>query len=257
MTNICPDCGETIKGNPNFHAKKHASSVAVMEPRSRRGQERQRVTVLTPLEQIRKIPNSGADDSTGAWCYYIRPGGATLRDVLGLSPNGGVPENASPKMRGRYGMNSELYRQKLRNKGYIPIGSKLDQNAVRMVVKEMAKNREEAIWEMEDEIAECDRVITENADPRWTPTYKRRKQAALKRKATLEAPFDGDALVAQLDEISRAQRMASVPEATMQVFREMIGEANDKMVAYFAQNTGKNKGDSGESFTGQDFIDAD
>ena len=258
--NICPDCNEEIKGNPAFHAKKHGS-VAVAErpsgPRSQRARERARVTTLTPLEQIRKVPNSGADDSTGAWAYYLRPGGATLRDVLILYPNGGIPEDANPKMRQRFGMNADLYRAKQRQKGFEFLGSKLNRDAVRKVVQEMAKNRQEAIYEMQDEIDDCDNVIDNSDRPDIRDLYKRRKLAAQKRLATLEAKFDPDALVAELDEISRAQRMANVPANILQVMREMVGEANENMVAYFQANTGKNKGDQGDSFTGQDFIDAD
>lgn len=254
----CSNCNGEFDGRGiKAHEAACGGGVAVMEPRSKRARERARVAVMTPLEQIRKIPNSGADDSTGAWCYYIRPGGATLRDVLGLSPNGGVPEGASPKMRGRFGMNSELYRQKLRDKGYIPIGSRLDQKAVRMIVQEMAKNRQEAVYEMEDEIDECDNVIKNSDRPDIRDLYKRRRAAAVTRKAMLEAKFDPDALVAELDEISRAQRLAAVPSNILQVMREMVGEVNEKMVTYFAHNTGKNKGDSGEDFTGREFIDAD
>ena len=258
--NICPDCNEEIKGNPSFHAKKHASSVAVAErldgPRSRKFRDRSNVPTLTPLEQIRRIPNSGADDATGAWCYYIRPGGQTLREVLGLSPNGGVPDTANPRMRQRYGMNSELYRSKLRAKGYTPIGSKLDANAMKLVVQEMAKNREEGIWEMEDQIAESDRIIENSDRPDIRDLEKRRREAARKRLAMLQQKWDPKDLLAELEEIARMQRMANVPDSLLQVLREEISAANAKLLTYFRSNS-TGMGDAGESFTGQDVIDAD
>ena len=255
---ICPDCNEEVKGNPAFHAKKHGN-VAVAErtgPRSAKFRGRTEGNVLTALEQIRRIPNSGADDSTGAWCYYIRPGGATIREVLGLSPNGGVPDTANPRMRGRFGMNSELYRAKLREKGFIPIGSKLDANAMKMVVAEMKKNRQEAIWEMQDEIDECDRVITGSGDPRFVPLYKQRRAAAQKRLAILMEELDVKALLEELNEIARMQRMANVPDSVLQVMREEIGAANAQLLSYFKANKGAG-GDSGAEFSGKDFIDAD
>ena len=257
----CPDCGETIKGNPNFHAKKHASSVAVMErpePRSQRGRERRQAPVLTPLEQIRPLPSG----TTGASAYYLRPGGATIRDVLIVYPNGGIPESASPKMRARFGMNADEYRSKQRRKGFTYLGTRLDKNSVRLIVEEIAKNRQEAIWEMEDELDECERVIGGDGDPKWIPLYKQRRAAALKRKATLEAEWDPDKLVADLDEISRAQRLANVDPNIRAVMAEMIGEANEKMLAYFSDakrdpHMVRGGGAEGEDFSGRDFIDAD
>lgn len=255
----CPDCNEEIKGNPNFHAKKHQSSVAVAErtgPRSAKFRGRGEGVTLTPMEQIRRIPHSGADDSTGAWCYYIRPGGKTLREVLGLSPNGGVPDTANPKMRGRFGMNSELYQAKLRAKGFIPIGSKLDSRAMKMVVDEMTKNRQEGIWEMQDQIDECDQVIANSDRPDIRDLEKRKKAAAQKRLAMLEQEIDPEELLAELNEIARMQRMANVPASVLQVMREEIGAANAQLLSYFKANKGAG-GDSGAEFTGKDFIDAD
>jgi len=257
----CPDCNEEIKGNPAWHAKKHASSVAVAErpegPRSRKGRERRQIAVLSPLEQIRPLPAG----TTGASAYYLRPGGATIRDVLIISPNGGIPENADPRMRARFGMNHELYRAKALQKGHVFLGTKLDQRAVRMIVEEMAKNRQEAIWEMEDEIDECDQVIQNSDKPDIRDLYKRRKAAATTRKATLEAKFDPDALVAELDEISRAQRLAGIDPNILAVMREMIGDVNEKMVAHFSAPRDKHMvrggGQADTDFQGQDFIDAD
>lgn len=261
MSNICPECNEVLKGNPAFHAKKHGG-VAVAErpePRSRKGRERRQIPVLTPLEQIRPLPSG----TSGASAYYLRPGGATIRDVLIIYPNGGVPENTSAKMRHRFGMNADEYRAKQARKGFTYLGTKLDRHSIGLIVKEIAKNRQEAIYEMEDMIEECDHVMQTTSDPKWIPLYRQQKSAAERRLAMLTAQWDPEVLAEELNEISRAQRLANVDPNVRAVISEMIGEANNEMMAYFAnakrpaKNVVRGGGSDDDFADGQDFIDAD
>mgnify|MGYP001596125551 CR=1 FL=1 len=104
----CNDCGKEFKDGRglNLHALTHkGGTVAVAEKpipgqqRSERGKRRYTEAVLTPLEQIRMQPMN----ITGAWCYFIRPDGATIRDALFVSPNGGIPDMDDPRLRAKYG----------------------------------------------------------------------------------------------------------------------------------------------------------
>lgn len=274
----CPDCNEEIKGNPAFHAKKHASAVAVAErPRSQRGQRLRGDRVLTPLDQIRMAPTGG----TSAHAYYLRPDGATIRDALVISPNGGVPDIEDQRLRARYGANASHYRDLARAKGFEFLGEKLTPDGVRKLVNTLAKNREDELLFCQEEIEDCDQVIANSDLPQIRDQAKRRKVQFERRINTMLAPFDADALLEELEEIARAQMLANVDPNVMKVMRAMIGEVNERMakaISRFTQGkqsggivTGvgddasmgaaprgqKSRGNSGADFSGSDFIDAD
>ena len=54
----------------------------------------------------------------------------------------------------------------------------------------------------------------------------------------LRAPWDPDALVLELNDIARAQRLANIDPNVLSVMREMIGEVNERtreLVKHFAR----------------------
>lgn len=253
------------------------SETAVQEavagvPRSRRGRERHAGKELTPLDEIRMTPAG----TTGAWCYYLRPDGATIRDILVISPNGGVPNMNDQRLRARYGTNAAEYQQKARAKGYEVVGPALTPNAVRRIVEILAENREDEVLYCEDEIANCQAVVNTADRPEVRDQARKRRGQYERRLEVLQRPFDPDALLNELNEIARAQRLANIDPNVLAVMREMVGEVNATMadaVARFStgkqaeqdpEMTGTPRGrrvkqaDAGAEFaTGKDFIDAD
>lgn len=273
----CPDCGENVKGRVDWHQRKHAKETTpvaevqetvVQGPRSRRAQRKYAAATPTPMEQIRVMPGG----VTGAWAYYLdtRPeAGATIRDILHLYPNGGIPDHADPRMRARYGTNAELYRARQARKGFKYIGQKLTTESVRELVALMERNRQEEIDFMLDEIDDADRQLGNGMHPEWYHVMRQRKAKAAQRIEMLQQEWDPEALVADLDEISRAQRMASIDPNVLAVMREMVGEVNGKFaeaVQHFSRGKAKEDpelagvavrggGGGGSEFAGVDFVD--
>ena len=243
----------------------------VIEPRSERGRRRYAEQVLTPLDQIRMQPNG----VTGAWAYFLRSDGATIRDALILAPNGGAPP-AADDPKGKFGTNASYFRERAQAKGLTYLGQRLDTRAVRLLVETLAKNRGDELLFVEDEIAEQDNILANAESAREREIAHKRKRQYQVRLDTLNQPFDPDALVAELDEISRAQRLANIDPNVLAVMREMVGEVNEKFAGMVTRfSTGKTSIDpemaptgvrtrrarggaaASESFAGVDFIDAD
>lgn len=223
---VCSKCGEDKKaqGFAMHVAACKGGGVAVMErpePRSRRARTKYAEASPTPLQQIRQFP-SGV---IGPSCYYLRPGGATIRDVLIVSPNGGIPDMADEKLRGRYGRNADVYRSKAARKGFKYLGVKLDMNAVRAIVEEIAKNLPEEIAYMKDEIDDCEHQLATVENPGWRDVYRKKKARALARLETLTQDWDPERLVQELEEISQAQRLSKLDPEMLRVMREMVGDA--------------------------------
>ena len=224
------------------------------QPRSSRGRSRANVVGMTPLEQIRKIPGYSGVDHTGAWAYYLRPEGATIRDALILYPNGGVPEMDDDRMRARYGTNAEYYRSRQAQKGFEFIGPSLTEHGVRRLVEILAANRDDEILFVEDEIANCADTIANADRPEIRDQARKRLRLFEQRLDTLRAPFDPDALLGELKEIARAQQLAAVPPAVLRVMKSMIGDVNDRMVEAF-QNT-RSMGEGGPTRRSRSGADA-
>lgn len=226
----CKVCGKELQRGLAMHEKACASKggVAVMDgpvpgqPRSERGRRRYEGRVVEPIDQIRMQPAG----LKGAWCYALRPEGATIPDALILVPNGGAPDD-DPK--GRFGTNSAYFRERMQAKGHIYVGQKLTMQAVRQLVDILARNRQDEILFVEDEIANEQHTIENSDNPRDREIARRRKSQYQKRLEMLNQPFDPDALVAELDEIARAQRLSQIDPAILSVMKEYVGEQNEKI----------------------------
>lgn len=274
---ICPQCqGEysNVGAHKRFCT---GGGVAVAErpkyegPRSQRGKARYERQIVEPIDQIRMQP-SGV---TGAWSYYLRPDGATIREALVLYPNGGAPSQIDdPK--GKYGTNADYFRARQARKGFVYLGQRLDTRAVTMLVETLAKNREDYVIFLEDSIAEADQQLENTDDPQVRDQCRKRKGAFTSLLNEANAKWEPEALVDELNEIARAQRMANVDPSVLQVVRELIGEASNKTMTYVQRfNTGRQSDPDGaptgvkttrhrgmaaeasQSMTGPDFIDVD
>src|SRR5690349_18207683 len=157
---ICPQCqGEysNVGAHKRFCT---GGGVAVAErpkyegPRSQRGKRLYERQIVEPIDQIRMQP-SGV---TGAWAYYLRPDGATIREALVLYPNGGAP-SAIDDPKGKFATNASYFRDRQKRKGFEYLGQRLDSSAVRKLVQTIEANRPDYILFLEDMIAECEQTL--------------------------------------------------------------------------------------------------
>lgn len=215
-----------------------ADTVALSnEDRAERAAARRRgrSAELTPLQQMRPFnPNSVPDKSAGA--YYLRPLGATIGDVLIWYPNGAKHDRQyDPK--GRYSENADYYQMRQRAKGFEYVGPTLTREGARRLVEILEANRDAEVERLEDEIAECT-VTVENSDlPQTRELYRRRRQQLSVRLERVRKPFDPDALVSELEEIARAQRMARVAPEVLAVMKEMMEAQSSRFTEALARFT--------------------
>lgn len=272
---ICPQCQGEYKSVPAHARYCRGGGVAVAErptgPRSERGKRLYERAIVEPIDQIRMQP-AGV---TGAWAYYLRPDGATIREALVLYPNGGAP-NAIDDPKGKFGTNAAYFRERQRRKGFEYLGQRLDTTGVRRLVETIERNRPDYILFLEDMIADCEQTLTNTDSPQVRDQARKRRGAFQSLLNEANAPFDADRMLAELDEIAQAQRMANVDPAILQVMREMIGEANNRTMALVQRfNAGRQSDPDGapsgvratrsrgmaaqdsEAMHGQAFIDAD
>lgn len=220
-----------------------AEKPVAAKPRTDRGRRRMlgNGRALTPLEQIRAVPNSGTGTLTGAWAYYINPDGATIRDALILYPNGGIPPATVQNYR-KYGENADLYRARQARKGLEFVGSNLTAEGVRRLIEVLRTNQPDEVLDLEDQIAECEQDIANSDRPDWRDNQKKRRAQLQQRLDYVKAPLDADGLTAELNDIARAQRMAKVSPETLLVMREMLGELEARQSATFNAALEKFKG---------------
>lgn len=196
-------------------------------PRSNRGRRELQGDALTPLEQVRIIPSSrdvNFTEVTNAWAYYIRQDGATIRDALILYPNGGVPEVDDQKKRAQHGRNAEYFRARQLRKGFEYIGPRLTIAGVKRLVEVIMGNREDEILYCEDEVVNCQSTIENNDRPEVRDQARKRKYQFEKRLEYLRQDIDAEAMVAELDDIAKAQELASLDPKLARILRQMVGE---------------------------------
>lgn len=254
----CSRCGEEFDGRGlRWHEAKCSGSGAVavaekpaeskvseavpFQPRSKRGRRQYAADAPTALSQIRVNPHAGnMADSTGAWAYYLRPDGATIRDALVLYPNGGIPEIDDEKRRARFGTNASYYRERQRAKGFEYLGPVLTEAAVKRVVETVYANREDEILFCEDEIANCEYTISSSDVPDIRDQARKRRGQLERRLAILRQDVDSEKMAKELEEIARAQEMASLDPKLLRVMRQYVGEMTETMKAAIAKfSTGK------------------
>ena len=258
---------ETVEAREAIELKRENDAIKAGMRQSTRGRRRYDDTVQRPIDQIRQIPGGNGADATGAWAYYLRPDGATIRDALILCPNGGIPEMEDERLRARYGTNAEYYRTRQARKGFEYIGPHLREEGIRKLLQVLLANKEDEILFLQEEINDAKDVVKGSDRPEVRDQGRRRIRQLTKRMETIQQGFDPDELEAELKDIARAQQLALVPPAVMRVMRSMIGEVNERVaaqVAVFQQGKGvaepapvrmSGGGDHGADFMGKDSID--
>lgn len=215
---------------------------AVQEERATRALERRqgRGTVLSALDQMRPSNVQGTPDKS-AGAYYLRPEGATIADALIYYPNGAqLSREDDPK--GRYSENASYYQERQRRKGFEYVGPTLTIAGAKRLVEILEANQGEEVERLEDEIALCEQTVKNTDRPDVRDHERRRKGQLQARLDRVRTPLDPDALVKQLEDIARAQRMASMPPQVLQVMREMLAEQGksirDDLIARFTKDAG-------------------
>lgn len=238
----CSNCNGEFKAIHLHMPHCKGGGVAVMDgpqpfqPRSKRGQRQNAMDVPRALDQIRINPHNRAGvEATGAWAYYLNPDGATIRDALILYPNGGIPEVDDPKKRAKFGTNASYYRDRQRSKGKEYLGPVLTQESVQRLVDTIYRNREDEILFCEDEIANCDYTIANADTPSVRDQARRRRGQFQRRLENLQQDLDPEAMASELNEIARAQEMASLDPKMLRVMRQYIGEMGETMKAALAR----------------------
>jgi hypothetical protein len=266
----CPDCGNHFQSKAHKEACGEKVNAGPVEPpRSERGRRlRGEADLQRPIDQIRVIPGSNGVDATGAWAYYIRPDGATIRDALILCPNGGIPEMEDERLKARYGTNAEYYRNRQRRKGFEYVGPHLREDGIRRLLQVMEANREDEVLYLQEEMSDAGEVIRNSDRPEVRDQAKKRVRQLQRRLDTIQQGFDPVALESELKDIARAQQLAQVPPAVLRVMRSMIGEVNERVaeqVAVFQRGKGAGEasparmfsggGDHGADFVGKDSLE--
>lgn len=247
----CPDCGKPVgalaQHKPFCSARKEEAAVTVVEKlpegvqiRSRRGRQRYQEAILRPIDQIPMPPGGGDIEATGAWAYYLRPDGATITDALMLYPNGGIPDVDDPRLRARYGENHMYYRERQARKGFEFVGQTLTEAGIKRLIEILANNREDEILFCEDEIANCQQVVSGADRPEIRDQARKRRRQFEQRLEYLQQPLNPEELTEELNEIARAQMLAKVDPNVLRVMRSMIGEVNDRMATAIAKFQGGN-----------------
>lgn len=233
------------------------SVTAVAEPRSERGRRMRTTQTLRPIDQIPIPPGGGNVEGTGAWAYYLRTDGATISDTLVIYPNGGVPELPDRRMADRYGANAIYYRTRQASKGIEYVGQKLTEQGVKRLVEILADNREDEILFCEDELAGAQNVGDTSDRPEVRDQARKRERQFEARLAYLRQPLDPEALISELNDIARAQQLASIDPALLSVMRAEVSERVAEGIARFRKTPSRSSGtEAGFDATGVDSIDS-
>lgn len=219
-------------------AAKKAGDTESLEERAARALARRNggTRPLTPLEQIRPYDQAGVPDHSAA-AYYLRPEGATIGDVLIYWPNGArLSRRDDPK--GHYSEGADMYQAMMARKGFEYVGPTLTKEGARRLVEIIESNRDAEVERLEDEIALCQYTIQNTDRPEVRDQQRARRDQFQRRLDRVMAPFDPDALVDELSEIARAQRMARISPDMLEVMQEIVEERSAKfeeMVARFTK----------------------
>lgn len=211
----------------------------------RRSREQGRGRLTSPIDQVRMAGNYGPTvDAVGAHSYWIRLDGATIMDALILNPNGGRPpvigDDRQRRRRARLGNNSEYFRAKQEAKRdpdgnplFEYIGPSLTEKTVRRLVEVIMANREDEILYVTEEIEDAERS-RENADrPEIRQQARRRIEQLSRRKGYLEQEINPEEMLEELNALSRAQRLRSLPAGMLEIINEVVGDAERRLDARY------------------------
>lgn len=192
----------------------------------------------SPFEQVRRFNRhmGGETIAETSYAYYLRPEGATISDILVVSPNGArqdIPPGTDQrvaKRRRALSTNAEYYRGRESRKGHIYIGPKLTEEGIKMLVEIMERNRGDEIDYIDEQIAEAEDAFKNEPRRDHQSLHRARITALLKRRSYLTQRLNVEEMVEELRATAKVQQLASLPPEVLNVMRSLIGEAETRML---------------------------
>lgn len=200
----------------------------VAKVRSKRGKQQFGITARPTglLSQITPRQAEALGLKETGMAYYVRPDGATLREVIILQPNGAPTKHD----------NGVEARERMRAKGYEYIGPVLTKEGVQRAVEVIKQNRDDYIMFLNEVIEDAEDVIANADEPTKRSGYRRRKAQAEALLEEAERPMDIDGMVAELEEIAKAQRLAVLPAEMREAMSELLGDQMRALIEKVSQS---------------------
>lgn len=222
----------------NFEEKQREIAEKTAPPRTpisqRRARRNRRRSQPTALQQIRTYGREGLA-STGTWSYWLRPDGATIREVLVIYPNGGVPEIDDERMRERHGRNADYYRARMQRKGFEYVGPTLTPQGIRRLIEILEANKQDEIEFLQEELEQAQWDRQNRESPELKQQAQRRITQLEQRIEMIRQPVDGEKLVAELEDIRQAQNLAQLPPAVRRAMAALTDQMSENVKALAAQ----------------------
>jgi hypothetical protein len=201
--------------------------------RSERGKARRGFStrVATPLEQIRPRPGGLVG---GPAAYYINTKGATISEVLIVSPNGAPVQNKS----GREVAGAAYHQNRMKDRGYEYVGPTLTREGAARLVEVISRNNDDFILDLKEQITDCEHDIKTSDNPAWRDNQRKRMTQVDLQLRQAQEPIDTDVLLQELNDIAAAHKLASMPAGLLDVIRTVAGDAVSANVEAIAAKIG-------------------
>lgn len=235
-----PKYAETAVKRGNAASSTHPDGSPVI--RSKRGSERRLGSKdPTPLEEIRPRPGGMRG---GPAAYFIRPDGASVREALIIYPNGAPVFDSQ----GRDRANSESVQARQARRGRTYIGPQLTFDGVRKLVEVVNGNKEDYILDLREQIADAEYTNKTSDDPQLKQQARRRVEQLSRNLRVALRDIDPDAIVSELEDILKAQKLAALTPSMREAITMIAGEEiSEKMQKLIAKMEGKTVRTSGET----------
>ncbi len=209
---------------------------------------------LTSWELLRKPPNS-LNPRTSPYCYWLDPDGGTMREAVRFDPNGAKPDEGCEA---KYTESWQIFKEMGEDKGWTRLGHQLQKESIKLIVETLEKNRpiEKEVMEHFRDVAAYE--VTNGTNERARAIAQKSVTTYGKLIEQLEMPIDADFMISELNEISRAQRMAALSPDMRAAIREMIDVevgSSEARVREMAMSLAGPEESADKELTGPDFID--
>ena len=207
---------------------------------SRRGMARRGfdTQLPTPLEQIRSRPGWLIG---GPAAYFINPKGATIREIILIRPNG------APMLRNGSDIAISMGIQKIMAaRGYEYVGPMITTAGAHRLVEIMEANRVDYTLDLKEQIADVNKDIDNSDRPEVRDNQRTRKIQLMRLLAQTEQPFDADALVKEMEDIVKAQKLAALDPAIREAISAFVDTETDRKVSLMVEKLTGGKRGSGE-----------
>jgi len=140
--------------------------------------------------------------------------------------------NGAPMLRnGRDRGNSALYQSRQAAKGFEYIGPSLTPSGVKRLAEVIAGERQDYILYLEEEITSAEQTIREADKPEVRDQARTRRGQLTRQQNFYAKPLDIDGMIAELDDMMKAQKLAALSPAQREAFSVMFDEQVSGRVA--------------------------